>query len=171
MQRLVRLAISCCVEGRSGLEFERECARLTLAGVQLGESCHSRHFFREASFVSSMVLSHIDAFEIDQTISSIGTPSDFTVVLDPISLGHGWFARHGTVLTMAAVCVSSVNHKVHTLMIAAPTMGLGGHSGASIMNLALETLERHPGHFSKSCLQARLSLVGGDGGLTQGVDV
>ena len=137
----------------------------------LGQSCHSRHFYREASFVSSMVLSHIDAFEIDQTISSIGTPSDFTVVLDPISLGHGWFARHGTVLTMAAVCVSSVNHKVHTLMLAAPTMGLGGHSGASIVGLALETLERHPGHFSKSCLQARLSLVGGDGGLSQGVDV
>ena len=44
MRKLVRFALSNAVEGRSGLEFERGCERDCLAGAEVGQKQHSRHF-------------------------------------------------------------------------------------------------------------------------------
>ena len=168
LQNLVSLALTCAVEGRSGREFERDCTRWSLAKVNMGSSDHSRHFFRQCLYVSSLVLSHMDSLEWDLPLAGIGTASDFCLVLDPVSLGHGWAARHGTVLVMNLVLVSSITCRAYSPFFAGPTMPLGGHSGANISAQALETLSQHPSNFNANALKARLALVGSDGGLAQG---
>lgn len=169
LKHLVRLALSCAVEGRSGKEFERDCQRWSLGGVMLGTSNRSRHFFRECLFIASLVLSHMDALEWDLVLPGIGTASDVAVVLDPVSLGHGWAARHGTVLVMNIVLISPVTFRAFSPFFAAPTMPLGGHAGASVAALAVETMASHPSTFNLNTLRGRLALVGSDGGLAAGL--
>ena len=169
MRHLVRLALSCAVEGRSGREFERDCQRLSLGGVTLGTSNQSRHFFRECLFIASLVLSHMDSLEWDLVLPGIGAASDVAFVLDPVSLGHGWAARHGTVLVMNIVLISPTTFKAFSPFFAAPTMPLGGHVGASVAALAVDTMASHPCTFNCKALRGRLALIGSDGGLAAGL--
>lgn len=168
MERLVTLAISAAVEGRSGLEFERDVFRSSLLGVSVGTSHHTRHFFRQSLYVADMVLSHLDCQEFDAVLDGLGTQGDFSLLCDPVSLGTGWSARHGTVLCMALCFISSKTYQPFSAYFAAPTMDLGDHAGRAMAELALSTLANHPGQYDKTLLRARLSLIGGDGGLTKG---
>lgn len=168
MERLTMLAISAAVEGRSGLEFERDVFRSSLLGALVGTARHTRHFFRQSLYVADMVVSHLDRQEFDAVLDGIGTPGDFTLLCDPVSLGTGWSARHGTVLCMALCFISSKTHHPFSAYFAAPTMDLGDHAGQAMSKLALSTLANHPGQYDKEMLQSRLSLVGGDGGVTKG---
>ena len=168
MERLVMLAVSAAVEGRSGLEFERDVFRSSLLGASVGTSHHTRHFFRQALYVADMVTSHLDCQEFDAVLDGLGTPGDFTLVCDPVSLGTGWSARHGTVLCMALCFISSKSYQPFSAYFAAPTMDLGDHAGRAMAELALTTLANHPAQYDKTLLRARLSLIGGDGGLTRG---
>lgn len=110
----------------------------------------------------------MDSLEWDLPLGGIGTASDFALVLDPVSLGHGWAARHGTVLVMCLVLVSPKTHRCYAPFFAAPSMGLGSHAGPKLASLALETMQNHPSNLNVNALKARMSLVGSDGGLSSG---
>lgn len=171
MERLVMVALTAAVEGRSGLEFERDVFRAGLLGADIGLSHRSRHFYRQCLYVADLVLNHLDCHEFDSVLDGIGTPGDFTLVCDPVSLGTGWTARHGTVLCMALCLISSSSHKPYSAMLAAPTMGLGDHAGKPMAELAFSAFATHPGQYARKVLRARLCLIGGDGGLTQGWEI
>ena len=96
---LVRTAIAGAVEGRSHLSFERDIARLRLCGVEVdAASCHSRHFCREVEFLTVQVLHMISANEWASLLPGLGVPSDFSLMVDPVTLGENTaFPRNETV--------------------------------------------------------------------------
>ena len=87
MGNLVRLALSCAGEGRSGLEFERDVVRFQLAGAFMGRSLRSRHFFRETVFCADKILSMMESISWNQPLPGTGIASDFALLLDPVALG------------------------------------------------------------------------------------
>lgn len=168
LTNLVRVAISCAGEGRSGLEFEREVTRYQIAGALVGQSLHSRHFFRECVYVADLVLSMLDAQRYDAALPGLGIPSDVTLLLDGVSLGYGRVARNDTVLMMAFHMVAHNSGKLHSPMVGAPTLPVGGHSGGPMRDIALHALLSHPGQYDLAALRSRLALVGGDGAVCRG---
>ena len=104
MHNVVTCAISCAVEGLSGLAYEREVHRLQLMGLNVGTALHGRRFFQEVVHCSSLVLKQLEALSWNMPLNGTGCPSDFAVVLDPVSLGTGFTSRHDTVL-MINVCL------------------------------------------------------------------
>ena len=168
MRHVVARAISCAVEGQSGLAYEREVCRLQLAGVNVGTALHGRRFFQEVIHASSLVLKQLEAFMWDTPLRSTGVASDFALVMDPVSLGTGFTARHDTVLMMNINIVHNGTGCLTTPMIGAPTLGVGEHAGEGLKALCLRTLAEHPGMFDVATLQKRLSLIGGDGGIVSG---
>eukprot|EP00439_Symbiodinium_sp_Y106_P054581 s2898_g7.t1 len=164
MRHVVARAISCAVEGQSGLAYEREVCRLQLAGVNVGTALHGRRFFQEVIHASSLVLKQLEAFIWDTPLRSTGVASDFALVMDPVSLGTGFTARHDTVLMMNINIVHNGTGCLTTPMIGAPTLGVGEHAGEGLKALCLRTLAEHPGMFDVATLQKCLSLIGGDGG-------
>ena len=168
MRNVVARAISCAVEGQSGLAYEREVCRLQLAGLNVGTALHGRRFFQEVVHSSSLVLKQLEALMWDAPLKSTGVPSDFALVIDPVSLGTGFTARHDTVLMMNLNIVHSGTGCLTTPMIGAPTLGAGDHGGDGLKSLCLCTMAEHPAMFDAATLQKRLSLIGGDGGIVRG---
>jgi hypothetical protein len=168
MRHVVTLAISCAVEGQSGLAYERQACRWQLAGVDVGTGLHSRRFFRDTLHVASLVLSQLEGLQWSLSLPGTGTPSDFALMVDPVSLGTGFAGRHETVLMMSIMVVNGATHKLCTPMLAAPTLGIGDHGGDKLVELCLQALAEHPALFDMASLRARLSLVGGDGGIVRG---
>ena len=86
-----------------------------------------------------------------------------------VSLGKsGRITRNGTVNMEALQLVSSHTGKLWSPMIAAPTMGIGDHSGNALAALTLKELEQHPGAWKLASLRARCSGIGGDGQVCAG---
>lgn len=168
LQNLVRLALSNASEGRSGLAFEREVVRLQLAYGDVGDKNHSRHFARQAEHIAVLLLRQLDAVDFNTPLDGLGVPSDFGLMFDPVSIGVGNYTRTGTVLMTNISVVSRHTYRMHTPMLAAPTMGLEGHTGDALATLTLEALSDHPAGFATPELKARLAVIGGDGQVTQG---
>ena len=116
MRNLTSLALACAGEGRSGLEFEREVVRYQLSGATMGESLHSRHFFRETVFVADRILSVMDSFSWDRVLPGPGIASDFSLLLDPVALGHSAVPKNDEVLMLALNMVSSETCGLYTPM-------------------------------------------------------
>ncbi|CAE7782232.1 unnamed protein product [Symbiodinium sp. CCMP2592] len=167
MENVCLLAISCAVEGQSGWAYERQAARWKEAGVHIGPALHSRRFFREVTHVASLVLSQLEGLQWSVPVLSTGCPSDFALMLDPVSLGSGFSAKHETVLMVTMMLVNSTGNLM-VPMCASPTLGIGDHRGDKLVDLTLKCLEDHPGVFDRETLRARLSLVAGDGGIVAG---
>ena len=168
LENLVRLAVGNAAEGRPGRAFERDCTRLGLAGANVGEYMHSRHFAREAEHLAVVVLKHMDAADITAILPGIGIMSDFGLLLDPVSIGRSAFARHDTLLMMCLSLVSSHTGRIYTPMIGGPTMRLGDHGGESMSQLALQALRAPPAKLEELRLSASLAVVSGDGQVVAG---
>ena len=168
MRHVVRLALSNLVEGRSGLEYERDATRLSLCGLALPARCQTRHFLRDVEHLAGRIIEYLDAADLHTPLGALGIPSDFGMLMDPVTIGTNKFARHETVLMLCLSVVSPHTHKIHTPMFGGESMGLGGHTGEAQVSLTAEMLEKHPAGLGKRALQARLSIVGGDGAVTEG---
>ncbi len=106
LENCVRVALSSAAEGRSGLSFERDLARVAIVGGTVGERNHSRHFLREIVHCGATLLSHLDAADIDMPLGALGIPSDMAILLDLVTIGASHFSRTGTVLMEAVTLVS-----------------------------------------------------------------
>ena len=140
---LVRLAIANAVQGRSGRAFERDCARMSLAGGSVGDNLHSRHFAREAEQLAAWILRELDAQDFCADLPGIGIMSDFSLLLDPVSIGRTAFPRHDTLLMLCIAIVSPHNGRLYTPMLDGPAMPLGGRTGEQMRYLALQSLRGH----------------------------
>ncbi len=116
LEVLVRLALANAVEGDSGQRFERDVERLRLAGVEVGDKCHSRHFTRDVECIASLLLAQLDAVDIQTNLPGLGIPSDFGILLDPVSIGPDKFARHDTTLMLCISIVSGHTQRIYTPM-------------------------------------------------------
>ena len=163
LKNLVRLAIANAVEGRSGKAFERDIARMSLAQATLGDMMHSRHFAREAEHLAALVVKHMDAVDFTAELDGLGIASDFGLLLDPVTIGSGAYARHDTLLMLCLSMVSKHTGTLCTPMLGAPAMPIGGHSGPALARQSLQCLHDHPASLGMFRLKASLSVIGGDG--------
>ena len=139
-----------------------------LAGVEMGASLHSRHFYREAVYCADMILSTMEGMSWNQPLPGIGIPSDFALLLDPVALGTSPVPKNDEVVMLALFLVSSQTCGLYTPMLGAPTLPPGGHAGAGLCAVALQALQQHAGQYDMAVLRARLALVGGDGAVRAG---
>ncbi len=165
---LVRLALANAYEGRSGRAYERDVARLVASGVQVGNRHTSRHFCRDVEHLASQVLREHDAVDWHTPLASLGIPSDFGVLIDPVSIGSASFARHDTLLMTALPIVSPHTRQIHTPMAGGLPMAVEGHTGGNVAALTLRTLAEHPASLGLAALRARCAVVCGDGQVVLG---
>ena len=167
---LVRTALSNAVEGHSGHEYERAVTRLGLCGIPVGGRFSDRRFAREVEFLAAQTLQHLDGHDINGVLPGLGIPSDFGLVIDPVSLGVGssLFPRHGTILATCLTLVSRHNGSLYSPMLGGASLPVEGHTGNALRDLALQTLLNHPAGLGLAALQSRLSVVGGDGAIVRG---
>ena len=169
MNRLVRRALYSSFEHRTGLEWERDMASLALlCPNEFGGLCRGREFYTTCIHVGATVVRHLDGLDYDCVIPGIGIKSDVSLMLDPVSLGLGTFARNETCLVICAASVSPWTHRLRTTFLEGPTLCLEGHTGDSLRDLTLQTLQDHPVSLSLAALRSRLSAICGDGALCRG---
>lgn len=128
----------------------------------------SIRIFEEAAYTGAMVARALDACEWNAPLGGLGIPTDFGLAVDGISLGFGKVARYDSVIAIIVALVSRVDGILNTLLAAAPTVPLGGHSREQLCQLVLQALRRHPARWNEQVLRARLALIAGDGAMVQG---
>ena len=168
IENAVRMALANLVEGSSGRQYERDIARLELSGCNIHGRCRSRHFVRDVEHLAGRIIQSLDAADINMPLGSLGIPSDFGILIDPVSIGSGMFARHDTVLMQCLSVVSAHTHRIHTPMFGGATLPIGGHTGDALCCLTQEVLAEHPAVLNRRALMARCSVVGGDGQVVLG---
>lgn len=138
-----------------------------LAKCELGDKYVSPDFAAETEFLAGLVLQMFDALEINTCLSGLGIPSDFCVLLDPVSIGAHKFGRHGKVLMVCIGVVDAQTFRLRARMIGAPTIG-PSESGPTLRDLLLKCLAEHPAALTLESLESRCALVGGDGAISLG---
>ena len=167
---LARTAIVGAVEGRSQSCFERDVARMRLAGIDVdGAGAHSRHFCRDIEFLCGKVMEMMNANEWSAELPGIGIESDFSLMADPISLGCCTaFPRNESVLVANLTISSASNGSLTTPMLGYRSLGIGSHSSQGLVKLMLEIFSDHPAAMTMPVLRARLAMVDGDGAIVRG---
>lgn len=170
LERVIRRALLCCFENRTGLEYERDMESLTqICGPTLfGTACCGRDFYNQVIHVAACVVKQMDSLDLAMQVPGLGIQSDFSLMLDPVSLGFGHFARHETCLVICLASISPHNGRIRSMFFEAPTMALEGHTGENLKKLTLEALLEHPCGFALGALRGRLACVTGDGALCRG---
>ena len=168
VENAVRMALANIVEGCSGLQYERDVARLELSGCVVHWRCRSRHFVRDVEHLAGRIIQSLDAADINTPLGALGIPSDFGILIDPVTIGSSRFARHDTVLMECLSVVSPHTHRIHTPMFGGATLPIGGHTGDALAELTQEVLAEHPAGLNTRALRARCSVVGGDGQVVLG---
>lgn len=169
LERVVQRALYCCFENRTGLEYERDMASLAdLCPGMFGTTCRGREFYTNVIHLAATSMRHLDGLDLSLALPGLGICSDVSLMLDPVSLGTGTFARHGTTLVLCVASISAHTHRIQSIFLDAPTMSMQGHTGDSVRDLALETMKNHPASLSMAALKGRLCCVTGDGALCQG---
>ena len=148
----VRLAMSSLVEGHSRLEYERHVARWELCGWVLPmPRCRGRAFCCDVGYLGARIVQHLDAADLHRPLGALGIPSDFGILIDPVSIGASKFARHDTVLMEVLSAVSPHTHQIHTPMFGGHSLGLGGHAGDELVRLTMDVLREHPAGLKALC--------------------
>ena len=168
IENAVRMALANIVEGSSGLQYERDIARIELAGCNVHGRCRSRHFVRDVEHLAGRIIQGLDAVDVNMPLRSLGIPSDFGILIDPVSIGSSMFGRHDTVLMQCLSVVSARTHRIHTPMFGGATLPIGGRTGDALCRLTMEVLAEHPAGLNIRALRARCSAVGGDGQVVLG---
>ena len=168
VENAVRMSLANIVEGSSGLQYERDIARLGLSGCAVHWRCRSRHFVRDVEHLAGRIIQSLDAADINTPLRALGIPSDFGILIDPVSIGSSFWARHDTVLMECLSVISPHTHRIHTPMFGGATLPIGGHTGDTLSELTQEVLAEHPAGLNLSALRARCSVVGGDGQVVLG---
>ena len=168
VENAVRMALANIVEGSSAYQYERDIARLGLSGCAVHWRCRSRHFVRDVEHLAGRIIQSLDAADINTPLRGLGIPSDFGILIDPVSIGSSMFARHDTVLMECLSVVSPHTHRIYTPMFGGATLPVGGHTGDTLAEMTVSVLAEHPAGLNTSALRARCSVVGGDGQVVLG---
>ncbi|CAK9107316.1 Putative glycosyl hydrolase [Durusdinium trenchii] len=161
LERVVQRALYCCFENRTGLEYERDMASLAdLCPGMFGTTCRGREFYTNVIHLAATSMRHLDGLDLSLALPGLGICSDVSLMLDPVSLGTGTFARHGTTLVLCVASISAHTHRIQSIFLDAPTMSTQGHTGDSVRDLALETMKNHPASLSMAALKGGARKVG-----------
>ena len=79
IENAVRMALANIVEGSSGLQYERDIARIELAGCNVHGRCRSRHFVRDVEHLAGRIIQGLDAVDVNMPLHSLGIPSYFGI--------------------------------------------------------------------------------------------
>jgi len=129
MDKFVRVVIAAAAEGRSWQAVERDVARLRLMGLPLGLQLGSRRWAAEVTAIAAMSLQEQNAADFNEPLPSLGIPSDFAVLADPVAIGDSVMARHGDLLVVCLALVSTRNGSIRMPMHSAYCLPIGGHTG------------------------------------------
>ncbi len=128
---LVREVLAAAYKGRSQQDFTEQLARYSLAGVDIGDKYMSRNFAREVEFLGARVLENQVALDLGRPLLGTGLRSDIGLFWDFVSIGGAGYPRHETVNMIAIGAVSTKTGRLFSQLLAAPTVPIGGHTGAS----------------------------------------
>ena len=92
-RNLVRMALAACVEGVSGLQFQRSIARLRLADGVVGDKFHTRDFLKDVEYLGSVCVRSALAAQLREFLPALGIPSKFALVADAANM-RGVFFFH-----------------------------------------------------------------------------
>lgn len=163
---LVRAALSLGDEGYRS--FTLHLARLQLAGVDVGNRCHGRHFAQEAVFLAARCVQAMDASDLRTALPGLGVRSSLALLMDGVPVaGMAAYGRHGSV---SVICVNSISHRDGKLRprMLCWAISARGHGGEATASAVLEALSQPPLRISPGELRQCLSLVGGDGASVRG---
>ena len=167
LRALVRVALANAVERGTAIGFAREVQRSALAGQTIVHMA-TPEFFRLSTSFASMVLSQMDAADFNGVLIGLGIPSDFSILVDPVSVGVGVVSRHDSLCVICLQITSRWTGQAYTPMHSAPAMPLGAHSGKPMAELIATALAAHPANWDTNMLAARTASICGDGALCQG---
>ena len=140
---MVRLALSTGLEGGSQNQYIRQLQRMALAGAHVDTTCWRRDFPATVVALASLVLQQLDTADYNGLLPGLGIASDFSILIDPVSIGIGVCARHD-VLLVICLCIASPTGVLHTPLHSSPAMPFGSHSGESMVDLLMSALAGHP---------------------------
>ena len=166
LRTLVRAALSLGDDGY--VSYTRSVARLALAGVEVGNRYHGRHFAKEAVFLAARCVQVLHARSLRAPLPGLGISSSLALLMDGVPVGGvSLFGRHGSVIVLCVNSVSSEDGRLRPHMISwvLPT---GGHGGEAVASSVLAALAATPAGLDGAALKGRLSLVGGDGATVLG---
>ena len=162
LRTLVRAALSLGDDGY--ISYTRSAARMALAGVEVGNRYHGRHFAKEAVFLAARCVQVLHARSLRAPLPGLGISSSLALLMDGVPVGGvSLYGRHGSVIVLCVNSVSSEDGRLRPHMISwvLPT---GGHGGEAVASSVLAALAATPAGLDKG----RLSLVGGDGATVLG---
>ena len=166
LRTLVRAALSLGDDGY--ISYTRSVARMALAGVEVGNRYHGRHFAKEAVFLAARCVQVLHARSLRAPLPGLGISSSLALLMDGVPVGGvSLYGRHGSVIVLCVNSVSSEDGRLRPHMISwvLPT---GGHGGEAVASSVLAALAATPAGLDGAALKGRLSLVGGDGATVLG---
>ena len=109
---LVRAALST---GDAGYRsFTMSLARLSLAGVDVGDRYHSPNFAKEAVFLAARQVQAIDVAGLRAPVPGLGVRSSLALLLDGIPVaGMSCYGSHGSVIVVCYNAVSATDGRLH----------------------------------------------------------
>ena len=166
LRTLVRAALSLGDDGY--ISYTRSVARMALAGVEVGNRYHGRHFAKEAVFLAARCVQVLHARSLRAPLPGLGISSSLALLMDGVPVGGvSLYGRHGSIIVLCVNSVSSEDGRLRPHMISwvLPT---GGHGGEAVASSVLAALAATPAGLDGAALKGRLSLVGGDGATVLG---
>ena len=163
---LVRAALST---GDTGYRsYTMALARLSLAGVDVGDRYHGPNFAKEVVFLAARHVQALDVAGLRAPLPGLGVRSSLAILLDGIPVaGMSCYGRHGSVTVVCYNAVSAVDGRLHPGFICW-AMPEDGHGGRSITDSVMRAMAQQPLAISAAELRKCLSLVGGDGAVVRG---
>ena len=165
---LVRTALGARTARAPGMAYKQALARLSLEGVPIGDKYHTEEFMNDAVFLAARNVQASDATDLVAPLAGLGIPSDFAILMDGLPVGGvSLYGRHGSVSALCVCTVSPHTHRLHAPLLTwyVPDRGHGGEATA---NAVLNAFVAEPFGLSRSDLEQRVCLVGGDGAIARG---
>ena len=96
---LVRAALSMGDDGY--ISYTRNVARLAVAGIEVGQRYHGRHFAKEALFLAARCVQVLHAKRLQAPLPGLGISSSLALLMDGAFVGGvSLYGRHGSVIVL-----------------------------------------------------------------------
>ena len=169
MEALITLVRASLSTGDAGYRsFTVFLARLSLAGVDIGDRYHSPTFAKEVVFLAARHVQALDVAGLRASLPGLGVRSSLALLLDGVPVaGVSCYGRHGSVIVICYNAVSATDGRLHPGFLCW-SMPEDGHGGRAITESVMQSLAQQPLALKADELRKCLSLVGGDGAVVRG---
>ena len=164
---LTREALANAYFGNTDEYFVHTLARMRAHGVDVGDKYHHGGFARDVEHLAKVAVVWHTVRNAKHVLPGLRIPSDFAIILDPVSIGTKAYSRNETLVLTGLHIVSHVDLGFEDRLLTAPSQG-AHKDGVSSRDLVIDALSGLPNGFRRRRLQASLACVGGDGGLCIG---